>query len=117
MFGDLSAGCTSAGGHFNPFNKHHGAPSDEERHVGDLGNIEAKPDGTAEFDMHDHLVKLIGPYSVIGRSMIVHADRDDLGKVSGTFFLTLQQLLISCTRERGGGVILISHIIQPAPAS
>ncbi len=25
-------------------------------------------------------MKLIGPFSVIGRSLIVHADRDDLGK-------------------------------------
>ena len=27
----------------------------------------------------DRLVKLDGPYSVIGRSMMVHADPDDLG--------------------------------------
>jgi Cu-Zn family superoxide dismutase len=88
VFGDLSSGCTSAGGHFNPFAKHHGAPGDEERHVGDLGNIEAKPDGTCEFEMHDHLVKLIGPLSVIGRAVVVHADRDDLGKGGHELSLT-----------------------------
>jgi hypothetical protein len=31
--GDLSKGCASAGAHFNPFNRTHGAPSDSERHV------------------------------------------------------------------------------------
>ena len=30
--------------------------------------------------MYDNLVKLSGKYSVIGRSMIIHEDEDDLGK-------------------------------------
>ena len=38
--------------------------------------------------MHDHLVKLIGPLSVIGRAVVVHADRDDLGKGGHELSLT-----------------------------
>ncbi|SCU77585.1 LAME_0A01596g1_1 [Lachancea meyersii CBS 8951] len=80
QFGDNTNGCTSAGPHFNPFNKTHGAPTDENRHVGDLGNILANAKGVAQGSMTDHLVKLIGPTSVVGRTVVVHAGRDDLGR-------------------------------------
>ncbi|PTB36390.1 Superoxide dismutase [Cu-Zn] [Trichoderma asperellum] len=79
-FGDNTNGCTSAGPHFNPFNKNHGAPSDEVRHVGDLGNIETDAQGNAKGTITDNLVQLIGPNSVIGRTVVVHAGTDDLGK-------------------------------------
>uniref|UniRef100_UPI001AD9514F Superoxide dismutase [Cu-Zn] n=1 Tax=Chaetomium thermophilum (strain DSM 1495 / CBS 144.50 / IMI 039719) TaxID=759272 RepID=UPI001AD9514F len=79
-FGDNTNGCTSAGPHFNPHGKTHGAPTDENRHVGDLGNIETDANGNSKGTMTDHLVKLIGPESVIGRTVVVHAGTDDLGK-------------------------------------
>ena len=52
------------------------------------GNIEAGPDGVAKIHIEDRLVKLIGATSVIGRSMIVHADVDDLGKGGHELSLT-----------------------------
>ena len=36
--------------------------------------------------MVDHLVKLKGPTSVIGRSFMVHADPDDLGRGDNSAF-------------------------------
>lgn len=62
IFGDLSQGFASMGGHFNPFGRNHGGPGDAERHVGSLGNITADVDGNAEFIIEDKFVKLIGPY-------------------------------------------------------
>ena len=79
QFGDLSNGCISAGAHFNPTGKSHGGPSDEERHVGDLGNINANEEGVAKVNLTDKLISLNGPNSIVGRALIVHADVDDLG--------------------------------------
>lgn len=79
-YGDLTDGCTSAGSHYNPFGKNHGAPFDEDRHVGDLGNIEADESGSAVFALTDRQLELNGMLSIIGRSIVVHADKDDLGR-------------------------------------
>ena len=75
----MTEGCKTAGPHYNPFNKNHGGPEAEERHVGDLGNVNATEDGKAHYEYEDRLVMLYGEYSVIGRSCVVHADEDDLG--------------------------------------
>ena len=50
----------------NPFNKSHGAPDDEERHVGDLGNFKTDGQGNVKATVTDKLIKLIGPESVLG---------------------------------------------------
>lgn len=80
QFGDTTNGCISAGPHFNPFQKTHGGIDNEERHAGDLGNITADESGMAKFDFKDRLIRLNGPHSIIGRSIIVHQDPDDLGQ-------------------------------------
>lgn len=68
---------TSAGGHYNPDNEEHGAPDDDLRHMGDLGNIPANAQGVATTDFIDTELKLNGPNSIIGRGVIVHANEDD----------------------------------------
>ncbi|AAA66661.1 superoxide dismutase [Autographa californica nucleopolyhedrovirus] len=79
-YGDTSNGCTSAGEHFNPTNEDHGAPDAEIRHVGDLGNIKsAGYNSLTEVNMMDNVMSLYGPHNIIGRSLVVHTDKDDLG--------------------------------------
>ncbi|BCR89439.1 superoxide dismutase SOD1 [Aspergillus chevalieri] len=80
QFGDNTNGCTSAGPHFNPHGKPHGAPEDTERHVGDLGNFQTNAEGNAVGSKEDKFVKLFGAESVLGRTLVVHAGTDDLGR-------------------------------------
>jgi len=80
QFGDNTNGCTSAGPHYNPFGKTHGAPEDSERHVGDLGNFKTDGQGNAKGSTTDKHIQLIGENSVLGRTIVVHAGTDDLGK-------------------------------------
>lgn len=79
-FGDNTNGCMSAGPHFNPKNLEHGGPNAAIRHVGDLGNIEADASGVAKVNITDKQVTLVGDNTVIGRTLVVHADQDDLGE-------------------------------------
>lgn len=66
-----------AGDHFNPTNSPHGSPTAEKRHVGDLGNLVADQDGIAHYAYTDNRCTLNGPHSIIGRGVIIHAQRDD----------------------------------------
>lgn len=75
--GDLTLDCLSCGEHYNPHGRQHGGPLDSERHVGDLGNILAGPDGRASFRLEDSQLKV---WDVIGRSLVVDAGEDDLGR-------------------------------------
>lgn len=78
-YGDCSSpDANSAGGHFNPTDMPHGDMKAEKRHAGDLGNIEADKNGHARLEVTDNILSLEGPNSVIGRSVIVHAQADDL---------------------------------------
>lgn len=84
--GDCSAADgASAGGHFNPSQDSHGMPMDATHHLGDLGNIEIKADGTG---MTDVVVKgaslqLNDGKSFLNRALIVHAKQDDGGQPTG----------------------------------
>lgn len=53
-------GCLSTGGHYNPFDNEHGGPDNPERHVGDLGNIEADENGDGTLDITDNVIQLSG---------------------------------------------------------
>lgn len=77
-FGDCSAADgSSAGGHFNPKKTKHGAPEAVERHAGDLGNLAADGKGHARYDRIDKIITLEGEDTIIGRSIVVHANEDD----------------------------------------
>lgn len=79
QYGDCTADdATSAGGHYNPAGNEHGAPTDDNRHMGDMGNIVAGEGGTATIEYLDPEISLTGANSVIGRGVIVHGGEDDL---------------------------------------
>ncbi|XP_035216962.1 superoxide dismutase [Cu-Zn]-like, partial [Stegodyphus dumicola] len=50
------------------------------RHVGDLGNIECDANGVTNILFTDHVASLKGPHSIIGKSIVIHSDIDDLGQ-------------------------------------
>jgi len=68
--------------------KNHGAPEDEECMVGDLGNVITTEDGKTAVHIEDKALKLIGPHSVIGRSIVIHSGEDDCGRGGHELSLT-----------------------------
>ena len=84
--GNTSDNCRAADGHFNPHEEVHGSPEDKERHVGDLGNIITNEDGVTKVDIKDSAITLGdgGPNDILGRAVVVHKGKDDLGKGTGT---------------------------------
>lgn len=84
-FGDLTNAQdgSSAGGHYAPRGRAHGQPTARERHIGDLGNIEADANGIASIDMTDKLIELGGVHSILGRAVVVHAGEDTFGQPTG----------------------------------
>jgi len=80
-FGDCSApDATSAGSHFSSPGAMHSGPGAKrgKRHEGDLGNLTADADGNASYERVDLMIAFEGKRSILGRSVIVHADVDDL---------------------------------------
>ena len=81
QYGDVTDGCMSACAHFNPYNTLHGGRKSKVRHVGDLGNI-LSTNKIAKGYFYDNMISLDSSHtcSIIGRSVVVHKDEDDLGK-------------------------------------
>jgi len=84
---DLATSCAACGGHFNPLNQPHGSVFVDatRRHVGDLiNNVLADEAGRARVSFTDPLLTLVPtparPYSVVGKSVVVHDGVDDLGQ-------------------------------------
>ena len=77
--GDCSApDATSAGGHFNPAGKPHGAPDAPDHHAGDMAMLQADASGNATLTA-DVAGLTIGGGSadIVGKSVVVHKDADD----------------------------------------
>jgi len=86
-FGACEDAGKAAGSHYNPLGSHHGfLPKDgmHKAHGGDMGNIMAAADGTAQLEMVLPKITLAsGKYSVAGRSVIVHEKKDDFSQPAG----------------------------------
>jgi superoxide dismutase, Cu-Zn family len=48
--------------------------------VGDLGNIFVDEKNMAVLDISDPVIQLMGPHSIIGRSLVIYAGEDDQGR-------------------------------------
>ena len=75
-------GFTTAGGHFNPDQKHHGLENPEGPHAGDMPNFTVKANGMAKVTVADPRVTLgAGANSVFangGTALMIHAKADDM---------------------------------------
>jgi Cu-Zn family superoxide dismutase len=73
---------TTAGGHFNPDQKHHGLKNPEGPHAGDMPNFTVKPNGTAKVTVEDPRVTLGGGNNSVfangGTALMIHAKADDM---------------------------------------
>lgn len=69
----------AAGGHFNPGDDPHGAPSapSDEHHAGDLGNITADSDGLAVGGREAAGLSFEGATGLMGHALVIHSGADD----------------------------------------
>jgi Cu-Zn family superoxide dismutase len=76
--GDCSApDGSSAGGHFNPTGKSHGAPG-VDHHAGDMPMLQADASGNATLTADLEGIRIGGGATdVVGKSVVVHKDADD----------------------------------------
>ena len=72
--GDLREGCKSCCAHYNPDGADHGGL--DNGHKGDLGNIKTDSDGNCNMSIKTDKFSI---NEILGRSIIIHEDEDDLG--------------------------------------
>lgn len=72
--------CDNAGPHFNPTENVHAGREHEIRHVGDLGNVQFQANHQAQLNFVDSVITLRGPNNILGRTLVLHAQKDDLGQ-------------------------------------
>ena len=77
--GNFNGDCNKAGPHFNPSGHSHAGRKSRKRHIGDLGNVITK-NRVTRGSFIDKKISLKGKNNIIGRSVIVHYLKDDLGK-------------------------------------
>ena len=77
--GDLTEGCRSGCSHFNPDNNIHSGLREKKSHAGDLGNITSRNGLAKGIISTDKVTLRPSIRNIIGRMIIVHSDRDDLG--------------------------------------
>ena len=77
--GNFNKDCLKAGPHFNPHGHKHSGRKSKKRHIGDLGNVITKNRKT-KGSFIDKKLSLFGKNNIIGRSVIIHDLKDDLGK-------------------------------------
>lgn len=78
--GNLEHGADSLCEHYNPTNKKHGGLNEDNAHVGDLGNLYVNSKGDINRTFIAKNIRLRGDKNVIGRSMVIHENKDDLGR-------------------------------------
>lgn len=83
--GDITHGCDSLGGHYNPRNSTHGGTNGPSNHAGDLGNLKSDDNGVAFVNKlkRDTLSVMCPRYgqsfSILGRSLGLSDSKDDYG--------------------------------------
>lgn len=82
-YGDIRKGCESLGAHYNPYSTLHGSGivPRTSRHAGDLiNNVRFDQNGVFILRYTDTLLCLYRGGGIYGRSVVIHADPDDLGR-------------------------------------
>ncbi|VDM33470.1 unnamed protein product [Toxocara canis] len=108
--GDIGNGCSDAAAHYNPLGRVHGGPGEQfptVRHVGDLGNIVTPATGVTMINQTYRGLGLSGPFSILGRTIVVHENVDDLGRGRSP--------LSNTTGNAGGRVAcgIIGRVVRP----